>query len=340
MSDISNPPGWDLDRSPFHDGELAVQERVGVRAKMDEVGRRVVRRYLTEQHQAFFPLLPYVFIGSVDGDGQPWASVLFGEPGFIDPVSPTQVQVRGRPLHGDPLGAALVPGAEIAMLGVQMHTRRRNRTFGSIASTGPDGFTMDVRQTLGICQKYIQGRELEFTRDPMAPHERPVHQANQLDDAANAIIARADTYFVASVDPREADGPMRGADVSHRGGRPGFVRIDDDATLTAPEFVGNFIFNTLGNWQIDDRAGLLFLDFDQGDVVYIAARAEIIWDGSELSAFAGAQRLVRYRIDKVIRVENILPAKFTPPAESPFAARTGSWSEVERMLTAPPEPPA
>jgi hypothetical protein len=334
MSDVPFPAGWDLKRSPFHEGELAVQERVGVREKMDAVGRRVVRRYLTEQHQDFFPLLPYVFVGSVDAAGRPWASVLFGDPGFISVVSPTEVRVRARSLHGDPLGAALAPGAEIAMLGVQLHTRRRNRVFGSIGEVGPDGFSIEVRQTLGICPQYIQGREPSFTRDPMTSHASPIHRSSALDDEARAIIARADTYFVASVDPREADGPARGADVSHRGGRPGFVRVDDEVTLTAPDFVGNFIFNTLGNWQIDDRAGLLFLDFEQGDLVYIAARAEVIWEGPEIAAFTGAQRLVRYRIDEVIRVEASLPAHFTPPVESPMLERTGTWTEAARTLDA------
>lgn len=334
MSDVPSPLGWDLERSPFHEGELAIQDRVGVRAKMDEMGRRVVRRYLTDQHQDFFPLLPYVLIGSVDAQGRPWASVLLGEPGFISVVSRTVLRLRARPLHGDPLGGALMRGAEIAMLGVQLHTRRRNRVFGSVGEIGPDGFSIDVRQTLGICPQYIQGREPTFTRDPMTSNGSPIHRSAGLDDAAKAIIARADTYFVASVDPREADGPARGADVSHRGGRPGFVRVDDDQTLTAPDFVGNFIFNTLGNWQIDDRAGLLFLDFERGDLVYIAARAEIIWDGPEVSAFTGAQRLVRYHVDEVIRVEASLPAHFSPPVDSPMLERTGTWDEVARTLEA------
>jgi len=293
MSNVPFSPGWDLERSPFHEGELAVQARVGVREKIDVTGRRAVRRYLTDQHREFFPLLPYVFIGSVDGQGRPWASVLFGAPGFVTPTSATTVSVRARPAYGDPLAETLSPGAEIALLGVQLHTRRRNRMIGMVGDASTDGFTIDVRQTLGVCPQYIQGREPVFMRDPLVVEPRPVHRTDRLDPTAQAIIARADTYFVASVDPREADGEARGADVSHRGGRPGFVRVDDATTLTAPEFVGNFLFNTLGNWQIDDRAGLLFLDFEGGDLVYVAARAEIIWDGPEVRAFAGAERLVR-----------------------------------------------
>lgn len=334
MSNVPFSPGWDLEQSPFHEGELAIQERVGVREKIDAMGRKAARRYLTEQHKAFFPMLPYIFVGSVDQAGQPWASMLFGQPGFVTPTSDTSVVVKARPLDGDPLNHTLRQGAEIALLGAQLHTRRRNRMFGSIAEVSEDGFTIAVRQTLGICPQYIQGREPEFTRNPLVASPRPVHPTTRLDARAMAIIRRADTYFVASVDPREADGVNRGADVSHRGGRAGFVRVDDDSTLTAPDFVGNFIFNTLGNWKFDNRAGLLFPDFATGDVLYIAARAEVIWEGAELRAFTGAQRLVRYHIEQVIRVTDSLPAHFTAPDNSPLLERTGSWDEVARTLDA------
>ncbi|MBN3725449.1 2Fe-2S iron-sulfur cluster-binding protein [Burkholderia sp. Ac-20379] len=334
MSNTPSSPGWGLDESPFHEGELSVQARVGVREKMAVTGRQVMREYLTGQHREFFGLLPYIFVGSVDAHGQPWASILLGQPGFLDAPDAHTVAVQARPLHGDPLGANLRLGAEIAMLGVQLHTRRRNRFFGAISAVGHGTFTVAVRQTLGICPQYIQGREPAFHRDPMHEVATPVHRHARLDARARDIIGNADTYFVASSNLREGAGAARGADVSHRGGQPGFVRIDDDATLTAPDFVGNFIFNTLGNWQLDDRAGLLFIDFERGDVLYLAARAEIVWDGPEVRAFAGAQRLVRYRIEQVVHVEASLPAHFSPPEHSPLLARTGSWRDVEQTLEA------
>lgn len=333
-SAVTPPPGWDLDRSPFHYGEIAIQERLGVREKIEAQGRRAVRRYLTPEHRVFFPMLPYVFTGSVDAQGRPWASMLVGEPGFVNPLDEVTVSVRARPLYGDPLNQSLVPGAEIALLGVQLHTRRRNRVIGTVGTVAPESFTIDVRQTLGICPQYIQGREISFDRDPLVAEPRPVHCARKLDAAAQAIIKKADTYFIASVAPQDGDDVARGADVSHRGGRPGFVRVDDDCTLTAPEFVGNFIFNTLGNWQIDNHAGLMFIDFDSGDMLYIAAHAEVIWEGPEVRAFTGAQRLFRYHIDEMIRVEASLPGRFSAPDYSPLLERTGHWDEVAATLEA------
>ncbi|GAB7535720.1 hypothetical protein [Burkholderia sp. 3C] len=102
MSNTPSSPGWGLHASPFHEGELAVQERVGVREKMAVTGRQVVREYLTGQHREFFGLLPYSFVGSVDAQGRPWASILLGHAGFLDAVDAQTVAVQARPLHGDP----------------------------------------------------------------------------------------------------------------------------------------------------------------------------------------------------------------------------------------------
>lgn len=328
-----NVPGWDLAQSPWHSGEIAIQERVGVREKVDRQGRRAARRFLTEQHRSFFPQLPYVFVGSVGADGQPWASMLMGAPGFVHSPDPHSLGVAARPLWGDPLNDTLREGAELAILGVELPTRRRNRAIGVAAGVGPEGFSLKVRQTLGICPQYIQARAFTLVADPMRPGERPTWRGSALDARAREMIAAADTYFVASADLRP-DEVTRGADISHRGGQPGFVRIDDDRTLTAPDFVGNFIFNTLGNFVLDQRAGLLFVDFDRGDMLYLAARAEVIWDGPEIKAFTGAQRLVRYHLEQVIRVEGSLPGRFSAPDYSPLLARTGSRTQVAETLEA------
>ena len=53
-----------------------------------------------------------------------------------------------------------------------------------------------------------------------------------------------------------------------------------------------------------------------------------------MKAFTGAQRLMRYHIEKVIRVSNSLPARFSPPEHSPLSERTGSWAEAVRTVEA------
>jgi ferredoxin-NADP reductase len=112
------------------------------------------------------------------------------------------------------------------------------------------------------------------------------------------------------------------------------VRIDDERTLTSPEFVGNFFFNTLGNVNEYPRAGLLFIDFERGDMLHIAVDAEIIWDGPQLQAFAGAERLLRFHVREVVRNVAALPFRWTDAQPAMQVARTGSWSEADRAQAA------
>ncbi len=86
-------PGWSHSESPFHAGEITAQERVGVRAKMEAQGRRVIRDYLTEQHQQFYTQLPFLIVGTVDINGHPWASILVGKPGFLSTPDERTLQV-------------------------------------------------------------------------------------------------------------------------------------------------------------------------------------------------------------------------------------------------------
>ena len=58
----------------FHAGERAVQERVGVAARMAEFGPRVIRDFMPDQHREFFAQLPFVIAGTKDAAGQPWAA--------------------------------------------------------------------------------------------------------------------------------------------------------------------------------------------------------------------------------------------------------------------------
>lgn len=311
---------------PFHEGERAVQERVGVRDKIAAVGERVFRDFMPEQHREFFKQLPFLVTGSVDAHGQPWASVLANPPGFIESPDPRRLAIHAQPLTADPLAQTLADGAPIGLLGIQPHMRRRNRVNGVIEKATNEGFSVRVRQSFGNCPKYIQARKPQYLGSH-ATMARAVRVSERLDHAAARMIVRADTLFIATAHPAaDGDGaPAHGADVSHRGGKPGFVRVDGDGTLTIPDFVGNFFFNTLGNIALNPRVGLLFIDFASGDLLYLAGDAGIIWHGAEVDAFEGAERLLRYRVREVRRVERSLPLRWSEAELSPFLERMGDW---------------
>jgi uncharacterized protein len=316
--------GWTRTESPFHAGELAIQARLGAQARMDKQGRRVIREYLPDQFRQFFAQLPYVIVGTVDTTGHPWASILVGNPGFLTSPSDRTLQVAAQPLFGDPLTTTLADGIDIGFLGIELHTRRRNRLNGTVTVTHPSGFEVQVGQSFGNCPQYIQARMFELGEvDPTAP--KPVHSVNTLGSVEQGIITTADTFFITTAYQSETAGAASGVDVSHRGGNPGFVRIDDDHTLTVPDFSGNCHFNTFGNIELNPQAGLLFVDFDQGNLLYLTGMAHVIWEGAEISAYEGAERLFRFHLEQGYRVEGSLPLRWSSPERSPFLAHMGSW---------------
>lgn len=307
----------------FHAGEQAVQARAGVEAQMAQIGPRVMRDHMPDQHREFFSLLPFVVLGSVDAQGQPWASVLAGASGFMTSPDPTHLQIRAQPLPLDPLNATLHDGAPLGLLGIQPHTRRRNRMNGT-ARLEEGGFTVEVGQSFGNCPKYIQAREPVWTPD--APAGQLAHEGPGLDEASRQLIRAADTFFIATAHPQAASGdePRHGVDVSHRGGPPGFVKLEGEV-LTVPDFMGNHFFNTLGNIAVHPAAGLLFVDFERGDLLYLAVQARVLWDGTELASYDGALRLLRMRVTHVRRVQGGLPLRWGPAEDSPYLAGLGSW---------------
>jgi len=313
--------------TPWHEGERAMQTRAGVRERMEAFGTRVLRDQMPDQHRDFFAQLPFLVVGSLDTASQPWASVLAAPPGFAHSPDPRRLRIDALPADGDPLAQTLAPAAAIGLLGIEPHTRRRNRMNGRVASVDGAGFSVDVQQSFGNCPKYIQAREPVFVAG--APPAAAPRWADRLDAAARRLIGKADTFFIATAHPLAGRaGAAQGVDVSHRGGRPGFVRLSGEGTLTVPDFVGNAFFNTLGNIAVNPRAGLLFIDFERGDLLQLAVTAEVLWDGPELAAFAGAERLLRMQVVSVLHRTAALPLRWGQAAPSPFLAATGRWPEA------------
>lgn len=304
------------DFGPFHRGERAVQERVGVADRVARAGA-AIRDYMPEQHRSFFASLSYLPLAVVDRSGSPIATILTGPRGFVAACDERSLHIARLPDANDPVRDSLVKGAAAGVLGIELGTRRRNRANGRIADVGHDGFTIAVEQSFGNCPQYIQARELEVDAGSVGRQAGATESLAGLDDEAARLIAAADTLFVASC----AEG---GADMSHRGGRPGFVRVDGDV-LTVPDFAGNRYFNTLGNFLISPKASLLFIDFAKGDLLQVTGLVEIVWAGDEVERFARAERLWRVRVTRAWRCRGVLPEGWRSRGFAPTTERTGSW---------------
>ena len=318
---------------PWHRGEVLLHTKLGVAERMAAFGPNVIRNFMPDQHRDFYGQLPLMLIGSVDDDGNPWASVLEGTPGFAHSPSPRQLAIDARPSADDPATPGLTPGAAVGLLGIELHSRRRNRINGRITANTSAGLTVAVDQAFGNCPQYIQLRNLVEVIPAAANLPVPAMRLGSLDAAARAMISAADTCFVASYVDVDGDTRKRAVDVSHRGGRTGFVQIDSDR-LTIPDFAGNLHFNTLGNLLLNPRAGLLFIDFGNGDLLHVTGTTEIIFDGPEVAAFQGAERLWRLQVTAVVRRPAALALRWRFDAFSPNSLMTGTWEQTEQRLQA------
>ncbi len=297
--------------SPFHEGEQRVQERLGVREKIEPWARKVVRAYLPHEHREFYQSLPFLVAAARDERGRPWATVLSGAPGFIESPDDTTLAIGARPVAGDALEHAFTPNADVGFLGIELEHARRNRVNGRVQDASPGGFTFHTDQTFGNCPQYIHDRRWQMVE----PDPAPRRVRSTLSKDARRLIENADTFFIASGHRGEGKSPTFGMDASHRGGEAGFVHVLGERHLVFPDYQGNNHFNTIGNLMLDPRAGFLFVDFETGSLLQLTGTATIDWESDELKRFPGARRLVHLEIEETIELDGALPIRWQVPQQ-------------------------
>ncbi len=314
--------------SPFHAGEQQLQSENGSREMMEKFGRRVIRPFMPDQHRAFFAQLPFVVVGAVDAEGWPWASLFPGAPGFANSPDNRHLDIALNAAQTDPVRSALRPEAPIGLLGIELHSRRRNRMNGRVATLGETKVQLRVDQSFGNCPQYIQHRDITFLRDPAdSTPAQASRRFTQLDAEARRKIGSADVFFVASAVEARDNPTNEGVDVSHRGGRPGFVQIDGNS-LIIPDFPGNNHFNTFGNFLLNPKAGLVFPDFETGTLLMLTGTTELLSkDAPEIRGFHGADRGWRFTLDHGLWLRDALPFRAKLGAFSPHSLMADTWAE-------------
>jgi hypothetical protein len=281
--------------APFHEGELEIQRRLGELDLASHNGRAISGRIVTGAF-GFVAAQPFAVAGTCDRAGAPWASVLYGAPGFARVADERHLVVELGLVASDPLApwlAQVEHDPRLALLFLAPATRRRLRVNGRVTRAGSK-LRLEVVESYPNCPKYIRRRRLvELASTATAGSEPLLRGGVELARPEQELVTRADTFFVASANP---GGEL---DVSHRGGIPGFVRLHDARTLSVPDYPGNHLYNTLGNLALDPRAGLAFVDFETGRHASIGVRAEILHDVEDVrGATGGTRRCLRLSIEE------------------------------------------
>jgi uncharacterized protein len=278
----------------FHEGELALQRRAGVQHEAKRLEPMLARAELSGGTAKILALQGFLALTARDAAGVLWTSPLAGPPGFLQGHDEF-LQISATLRDGDPL-RGLVSGQPVGMIAMNFAARRRVRLNGVLVRADASGMVVHVEQSYGNCPQHIHPRAVDAAT-LTAPPRGKVRFARSLDSAAQQLVTRSDTFFLGTTHPTQ------GNDASHRGGSPGFVRMQSPSQLWWPDYPGNNMFNSFGNLAVDDEAALLFVDFETGGCLHLSGKAEVQWtrpgdDGDD----GGVGRRVVFSIESVVAV--------------------------------------
>jgi|CXWL01.1.fsa_nt_gi predicted pyridoxine 5'-phosphate oxidase superfamily flavin-nucleotide-binding protein len=274
-------------RDPFHSGERAIQELTGERDLALLNGQAIADRIPAAAMQ-FVTQQRTCALGGASPTGEVWASFLTADRGFAHTAEDRKTLFLRLPegrrqLDLPPPLAGSRVGSPLAVLFLELETRRRLRVTGRIERIAGDELALAIDQANPLCPRYIQRRRIRGG-EALPPAASSARAGEVLDDHLVAWIRGADTCFVASSRPGEA------ANVAHRGGRPGFIELREGA-LRIPDYPGNSLFSTLGNFALHPRAGLVFVDFAANRQLQVTGEVRLDLESeSDSSATGGTGR--------------------------------------------------
>ncbi|GAA2248735.1 MULTISPECIES: pyridoxamine 5'-phosphate oxidase family protein [Kitasatospora] len=283
----------------YHAGELAAQARVGETERAEHLGRSI-RSTVPAVAASFLAERQLLVVGAADEAGRMWATVLTGEPGFVSVPDERTVAVDASPRPDDPLAGVLRGSApaRVGTIALEPATRRRMRVNG-VAEAGPSGLLLHTEQVFSNCPKYIQKRRP--VRRIQSTEAGPARWSSALSAAQQVLVATADTFFLATAD---AEGHV---DASHRGGLCGFVEVLSETRLRWREYAGNGAYMTLGNLELNPRAGIVLPDWENGDTLLLTGEAGTNWQ----------ERSVEFELTAAVQLPGALSMRWTEPEFSP-----------------------
>lgn len=285
----------------FHSGEREVQRMTGEVIMANSNGR-AINNVIVAGAINFIEKQPMAVVSSIDSLGNVWASLLVGDFGFVK-VEKSRTLIFHRDLissdQNDIFYNNIIQNHKIGSLFIELSTRRRFRING-ITSIDGENIEMNIEEAYPNCPKYIQRRVISLP-DHFEKLSSEHTEGDQLGNEQKDWIMKTDTFFVAS---SSQGGKM---DVSHRGGNPGFIEILENNTLKIPDFQGNSMYNTLGNFVQNPTSGILLVNFEKGSALQLTGKAELLFNQEsrdDIEKTTGTGRYWLFKTDKWIYTEN------------------------------------
>lgn len=256
----------------FHSGERQVQRMTGEAIIANSVGR-IVNDVIAGGAINFIEKQPLVVVSSIDSIGHVWASLLIGDFGFAKVSTPKILVFDNDIINSnkeDVFYKNIAENPEVGSLFIELSSRKRFRINGN-TSINENKIEIKIQEAYPNCPKYIQRRVISLP-EHFEETTSKITTGTKLNNEHKDWIIKADTIFVAS---SSTDMKM---DVSHRGGKPGFIEILDNDTLKIPDYRGNSMYNTLGNFVQNPNSGILLVDFEKGETLQLTGEAELLFE--------------------------------------------------------------
>lgn len=303
--------------SPFHAGEIAAQQKAGTAGVAMELAVGMTDSLsFASNHDAFLAAQSFAVLTTVNLQADSvWISPLFGNPGDIQALSEKEIVISKRCLPPGDVAREAAAATHVSLLGIDLKKRVRHRINGQMdvqTDAADASIQFAVQEYSPNCPKYINRRELIRTPGNAGPVNIDAERQER------AHLTKADQTFIESMDTLWIGtyAPGAGADANHRGGKPGFVRVTSASTIEWPEYRGNGMFYTSGNLESCDRAGVLFVDFDSGSIIQMTGAAVVDWEHG--GQYEGATRVIKFNIDKLVRMDNVTSHRWARLDFSPY----------------------
>lgn len=178
----------------------------------------------------------------------------------------------------------------------------------------------------------------EFDTTKLADRVKEFIVSPEITDEHKPFIESRDMFFLSSRDHRGYP------TCSHKGGEPGFIKVVDEKTIAFPSYDGNGMFLSLGNINVNNKIGMLFIDFETPHRIRVHGVASIDRHDPLMKEFHGAELIVRIKVTEIFvncpryinKYQRVQSSKYTPKTdfEKPL---TPQWKRIDGLQDVLPE---
>lgn len=252
--------------SVYHEGEIRIQELMGVRTISDSLSS-MIQKDMSVVAIQFLKALSFSVITFSKETTILHSSIVFGFDSFIKILTKNELLI-------DLTNRSFIPKEilegkvlNIGFIGLDFENKMRIRINGK-GDIKNNQLHLVIDEIYSNCPKYITDRKLKGKLD--FSDEIKLYKNSFLEGNSKHILSNTDTFFLSTIHK------SKGADISHKGGKKGFLRVISSTKFEFDDFPGNNLYNSIGNIYTNPNINILAIDFFSNDILHIVGTAKII----------------------------------------------------------------